>query len=128
MCNEDANDLKGEGLETQVPPSLVPRSEGWGPKYQDEEAAKLLQLADLSLDNEPNKEDTFTSKIMENSVELQESDLDLSINSLEVFHIGSTQQDKIEQEHSDEKSQFSQTTRRKFSGEPRCQFSHGSHG
>ena len=102
MCNEEANDLKGEGLETQVLPSLAFRCEGWGPKYQDEEAAKLLQLADLSLDNEPNKENTFSTKIIDDSVE---SDLDLSINSVEVFQIGSTLQDQMEQETYNEKSQ-----------------------
>merc|ERR1719234_2743975 len=54
------------------------------PRYHADELEKLLGLADTGLDN---KQTTFTaSEIIDCSTEILESDLDMSINSTEVFH------------------------------------------
>ena len=92
--NEEANaldeNLGGVEVETGFDGSNV---EDYQPRYHDttqpryhaDELEKLLGLADTSLDN---KQTTFTSssEIIDCSTEILESDLDLSINSTEVFH------------------------------------------
>ena len=88
-CDEEGNaldeNLGGVEVETrQADGSNAGCREDYQPRYQADEAEKLLGLADTSLDN---KQTTFTSsQIIDCSTEILESDLDLSINSTEVFH------------------------------------------
>ena len=85
-CNEEANapDENLGGVETRPDGSNAGCGEDYQPRYHADEAEKLLGLADASLDN---KQTTFTaSEIIDCSTEILESDLDLSINSTEVFH------------------------------------------
>ena len=104
-CNEEANaldeNLGGVEVEAgQQDGSSAGSEEDYQPRYHDttqpryhnttqpryhaDELEKLLDLADTSLDN---KQTTFTaSEIIDCSTEILESDLDLSINSTEVFH------------------------------------------
>jgi len=85
-CNEEANapDENLGGVEARPDGSNAGCGEDYQPRYHADEAEKLLGLADASLDN---KQTTFTaSEIIDCSTEILESDLDLSINSTEVFH------------------------------------------
>jgi len=59
------------------------------PKYQDEEVEKLIKLADSSVDLELEQAENFSHTNNDNdqpTLEMRERDLDLSLNSLEVFH------------------------------------------
>lgn len=59
------------------------------PKYQDEEVEKLIKLADNSANLKLEQAENFSPTNNDNnqaSLEMVESDLDLSISSLEVFH------------------------------------------
>ena len=87
MCNQKVNDLNEnlEGLGSKPSHASPGRQADFQPKYQTEEAEKLLKLADHKADNEPEKETTFSAKIIDDSVEILESDMDSSIDSVEVF-------------------------------------------
>ena len=85
-CNEEANapDENLGGVEARPDGSNAGCRDDYQPRYHADEAEKLLGLADTGLDN---KQTTFTaSEIIDCSTEILESDLDLSINSTEVFH------------------------------------------
>ena len=61
------------------------------PRYHADEAEKLLELADTSLDN---RQTTFTAgEIVDRSSEILESDLDVSVNSTEVLQNPETQKE-----------------------------------
>ena len=91
-CNYQANSVDEShgvvGLDTGSDGGLQVY---YQPRYHADEAEKLLELADTSLDN---RQTTFTAgEIVDRSSEILESDLDVSVNSTEVLQNPETQKE-----------------------------------
>lgn len=88
MCNEETNEINynTDGLKTELEYNNHDSENDYKPKYNIEEETKLLELADPQIDRRCEEEITFSEEVIDDHLEIIESDLDLSINSLDVFH------------------------------------------
>ena len=91
-CNDQANSVdKCNGVVGLDTGSDGVSQSDYQPRYHADEAEKLLELADTSLDN---RQTTFTAgEIVDRSSEILESDLDVSVNSTEVLQNPETQKE-----------------------------------